>query len=135
MPRLRIYPKRGRSFTVEVAGVEYTDTAFVLINANSDPSEMGFISMNNVAAIVPEAPIDYGLLQNHYFKVYLQGRDSEEEEDHPISIGAHLFDLEDPPSVRFYRVCETPAPPEILPNIYVAISEVVAILPSNCCSS
>lgn len=125
---LRIYPKHGPSFTVEIFGVEYTDDGLVLIDANNKPSQYGFLSLTNIAAIVPDEAID-GPTQPH-LEVFLQGRDPEDE-NHPISIAAHVFDLDDPPSVRFYRLIDAdpPKPREIIPNLYVAISEVVAIVP------
>ncbi len=128
MPKLRIYPKRGDSFTIQIVRFEFDENEFRLYNAVDDHSQSGFMSMHNIAAIIPEYPDLPDLPPDTpRFEICLRGS----TDDDRLSIQAHLIDFQTPPSLIFYQLTEGEVP-EPLKNIYVALSEVVVILPGVC---
>lgn len=126
MGKFNIYPKKGEMFTLECYKFEYDENSFRLYDDGNSQSKEGFLSFEHVAAILPEKqsqprnPI--------HFQVYLKGRKE------PLEVIADAFDLEHPPSVRFYAkdvfINSTPTDLEIQ-HLYISTSEVVAIIPSD----
>jgi hypothetical protein len=132
MPKFRIYPKRGQSFTVEFERFEYHGDAFTFYDSDGNESHEGLVVPQNISAIVP----DVSEAANYptdavYFEVYLQNRS--EDEEGLSYIVANQVDITHPPSLRFYRLEENQdgqIVPVQMSGIYIAISEVVAVFPS-----
>lgn len=89
MPIFRVTPKRGEAFLIEIAGFEFTEREFLLFNAEDDLSQSGFLSLENVAAIIPEAQDSYPF-NIHKFEVQLQGHADR------ISIHAAVVEFQSP---------------------------------------
>ncbi len=125
MRKFTVYPKEGEDFTIEVTKLEATPDGFVLYDYGERPTTDGFLSPNNIAAIIPE-----GVSQEREhmicFLVHLKERP-------PFKVYAESFDTE--PNVAFkhhhsetYGVPVSKVPVE---GIYILLSEVVAIVPAD----
>lgn len=130
LPTFKIYPKEGKMFTLEFCRFELNGEQFTLYNEADKPTSDGFLSHLNVAAIVPE----HIHKRNHShlfpdavdFRVYLKSSET-------FEINADSCDITHPSSVKFFsklyfddRIQDIE-----VPNVYVALSEVVAIMPSG----
>lgn len=127
LKNFRVYPKNGEMLLLEWRNFEFNENSFTLYDSGNFPSKEGFLSFDNVAAILPEEqsrPRPEAIT----FRVYLKNRKE------PLEIAAHALDAEQPPSVKFYWQLQSGGG-EIenteIPEIYVALSEVVAIIPSD----
>lgn len=105
----------------------------VLYNDHDKESRAGYLSLDNIAAVIPENPPVWHRSSLDYddkslpFCVYLKDRPSTE----PIQIPAFICDTSQPPSVQFFwKIFNVNKfQDQLIPNIYIAISEVVAIMP------
>ena len=112
-------------FTLEFRRFELKGDKFILYDSSDKESKEGFLSFTNVAAIIPEQQRTEDAL---CFYVYLKGKPH-------IEVFASTFEAEQEPSVTFRHqqkdmmrniMNEWP-----IENIYIALSEVVAIIPSD----
>ena len=129
MKAFNVYPKGGRqefSISISIEKFEVKDNKIILFNDHLVESNEGFLAFDKVAAIVPEQqPKREDLI---CFLVYLVKRTS------PIRIFANAFETE--PVIRFkyqerdmigrHILSECP-----IENIYIASSELVAIIPED----
>lgn len=114
----RIYTKKGSSLTLEFRRFELDGSSFTLYDSTDYPvKEAAFLSFENVAAIIPEKQAE----SDSRFKVYLKSGES-------FEVVADMLKADEPPSVKFYWQ-RYPRNNEEVKNIYVALSEVVAIMP------
>jgi len=124
--KYNIYSKKGDMFALECYRFEYDESGFTLYDDGNSQSKEGFLSFEHVAAILPEKQSQ--VKNAVHFEIYLKGRKD------PLEVMAHAFNLEQPPSVRFYVrdvfVGSDPNDVEIQ-GIYIAISEIVAIIPAD----
>jgi hypothetical protein len=123
--KFTVYPKEGKEFTIECDHFEVRDGQFILFNDARQESNEGFLSVAQIAAIMPERQDEKYAIR---FEVYLRDKP-------PIPVFAHAFDLTQGPGVKFSRqekdmrgavINEWP-----LDGIYIALSELVAIVPSD----
>lgn len=133
--KYKIYPKEGEILTLDLEYFESKEGRFILHNeriSQSDPG--GFLSLENIAAIVPDQPSAYRSnleLDPTTFRVYLKNRPADE----PLTIQADTCDSSNPPSLIFCVKAYTNDQPTKLGefplrDVYIALSEVVAIVPS-----
>lgn len=54
MPKYTVYPKEGKEFSFEATKYEPTPDGFVLYDYAEKPATDGFLSLANVAAIIPD---------------------------------------------------------------------------------
>lgn len=134
MNTFHIYPKKGKSFTLAFDHFELRGDEFALFNDLDKESRAGFLSSANIAAIIPDRlPQGHlGLAYNAQpiqFLIYLKERPPAE----PLHVEAFVCDVSQPPSVQFFWKLfhVNKFEDQLIPNIYVAISEVVAIMPSG----
>jgi hypothetical protein len=123
--KFNVHPKKGEMFTIECESFEVKGGKFILYNDAHKESNEGFLSFDKVAAIIPERQrTDHVIC----FCVYLKDKP-------PIKVFAHAFDIEHEPSVSFsiqekdmrdIVINEWP-----ITDIYIALSEVIAIAPSD----
>lgn len=114
----RVYIKKGGSLTLEFRRFEVEGNTFTIYDSSDYPAkESAFISFDNVAAVIPEKQPE----SESRFKVYLKGGDS-------FEVSAEFFQSDQPQGLRFYRQ-RYPRNDEEIKNIYVALSEVIAIMP------
>jgi len=126
MSKFNVYPKKGDMFAIECYRFEYDENGFRLYDDGNSLSNEGFLSFEHVAAILPEKQSQAKNLI--HFQVYLKGRKE------PLEVMANAFNLEQRPSVRFYAkgVFLNSAPTDVeIQYLYIAISEVVAVIPSD----
>lgn len=117
-----VYPKEGEPFKVRLLGrLVFTADDLKVFNDQNAETRYSYLSMKNIAAIVPDNPgrADDSIL----FHVYLRGRET------PLEVSAHAFKTTEPPSVRFYWKFQ--GRDEEIRNTYVALSEVVAVVPAD----
>src|SRR5437868_6656965 len=133
MPTFTVYPKEGESFTIECTGIEFAAGQFTLYDLTDKLSKEGFLSPVNVTAIIPQPlpqPDIYNQFGSAEFQVFLRKRPINE----PLVIPAYSFTVE-MDNVKFYRNTvdlETMASKEVeIKGIYIAPSEVVAIIPAD----
>ena len=125
MKTFEIYPKRGKRFSLQFERFEHSLDGFILYDSGHEPSREALLLFDAVAAIVPreQPPAD----EVEAYRVYLRNG----EDDQYVKIHANVFDLTHPPSVKFYtRVVDNSERHEVK-NVYVAISEVIAIIPDG----
>jgi hypothetical protein len=119
--RFIVYPKEGKLFELDVPRFEFNEDGFKVYGTHNAATDFAFLSLENVAAIIPEnqgqatGPI--------LFHVHLKHREK------PLDVFAHTFKTDEPPSVRFYWRFQTRD--EEIKNTYVALSEVVAVVPAD----
>lgn len=119
--KFNVYPKEGDPFEVQLPRLEFDEDGFTVYGTQNAASGYAFLSMENVAAIIPERQ---GQADNPMrFHVYLKRRDE------PLEVFAHSFKTDEPPSVRFYWTFQGRA--EKIRDTYVALSEVVAVVPAE----
>lgn len=135
MPTFHIYPKEGERFALAFERFEVRGDHFVIYNDRSKESHAGFLSLANIAAILPDRLPDGERIGLTYetkpieFLIYLKGRPPTD----PIRIQAFSCDVSEPPSVKlFWKVLNQNRYEDYaMTNLYIAISEVVAIMPSG----
>jgi hypothetical protein len=134
MKNFDIYPKEGgEKFTLLFESFEAQANGFFLRDDTRLVYPLVYLSMDNVAAILPAEPRRYNAkkeLEPYTFHVYLKRRID------PLVIPAYSFDASAPPSVIFNwerKTSADPFTPEEFPlqDIYIALSEVVAIMPKG----
>ncbi|HMG72012.1 MAG TPA: hypothetical protein VK582_00810 [Pyrinomonadaceae bacterium] len=114
-----VYPKEGaEKVQLDLEGFELKDGIFTLYRAGHAIDTWQYISYENVAAILPEPTPSYD--GSHSFLIYLKDRKK------PERVYAAIFKTDTPPTVRFYWGERDEKP---IGNIYIALSEVVAIRP------
>ena len=127
MQTFNVYPKKGEMFSLEFETFQLAENGFILFNNAHQASKEGFISFDNVAAIIPEQQT--GLKDMICFHVYLK------DKSQPIEVFASSFDIEQESSVTFLwqqtDIVGTIIKEDVLLGIYIAPSEVVAIMPSD----
>ena len=122
-----IYPKEGEPFCVEFAKFEFdgTNFAFYASRTSGTPSsEHAYISVANVSAIVPSQTKSGGYDDQTRYRIHLKGS------THTIEVVAHGFDMTGE-TVSFYwlRMGNNGVERDVVKNIYLAKSEVLAIFP------
>jgi hypothetical protein len=120
-----IYPKRGKKFSMDFEKFEYSLDRFILYDSGHQPSREGFLLFDAVAAIIPQNQACEDDVEA--FRVFLRNR---EDQDY-VKVHANVFDLAHPPGVMFYTRIEDESQLSQVRNIYVAVSEVVAIIPDK----
>lgn len=114
-----VYPKEGKPYKLRFPRLVIHPDKLEVYNEYNAESKYGFLSMQNIAAIIPDKP--GAAAEPIHFHIYLKRREK------PLSVFAHTFKADEPPSVRFYwRTSE-----EEIRNTYVALSEVVSIVPAD----
>jgi hypothetical protein len=84
---------KGEAFTIECDHFEVKDGKFILYNDGRTESSEGFLSLAQVAAIMPPVQDEkYAICFNVYLK-----------EKPPLKVFAHAFDITQEPSVKFSR--------------------------------
>ncbi|HZT58168.1 MAG TPA: hypothetical protein VFA21_06015 [Pyrinomonadaceae bacterium] len=121
--KFNIYPKKGDMFTLEFRRFTFNENSFTLYDEGDSVNKDGFLSFDNIAAIMPQE--QGGQSSNALtFKVYLKNRTE------PLEVIAYGVNTEEPPSAkfygRFYGHGDVP-----LNHVFIALSEVVAIIPSD----
>ena len=123
MKRFTIYPKKGESFSLNITRFVVEGESFVLYDSVNEPSENGFLSFENVAAILVEDqhyPIREGL---RCFEIRLKNHSE------PLKVFAEAFKIVSG-IVEFY-FWNVRGRDKKIHEIYVAVSEVVSITPSG----
>lgn len=130
LPTFKIYPKEGEMFTLEFRRFELNGQQFTLYNEADKITNDGFLSYGNVAAIIPE----HIHKRNHShlwpdavdFRVYLKSSET-------FEINADLCDTTHPSSIKFFTkfYFDNKVQDIEVPNVYIALSDVVAIMPSG----
>jgi hypothetical protein len=116
MQEFNVYPKEGEKFSVEFQRFEMKENGFVLYDDRNEPSKEGYLSFENVAAIIPDNQPEEQMV---CFLVYLKGQPK------PAEVFACHFETE--PGISFKWQPDA----EDIAGIYIARSEVVAIMPSD----
>jgi hypothetical protein len=125
MKCFRVYPKKGEPFDLELRRFSVNDRAFTLYNSSDEPSNDGFLSFENVAAVHDTNQRRPDWEDVRCFEVRLIDRTE------PLKVFAHYFKSDRPPSVEFYWI-NIKGPDDIrIENIYIALSEVVSITPTG----
>src|ERR1700675_4867305 len=98
MKKFEVYPKEGDIFALELKRFSFDAQRFVLYDSIDQPSDDGFLSFENVAAIcVSDQPRpDWEDIRT--FEVYLKNRKE------PLKTFAHYFKTDTSSSVEFYWV-------------------------------
>ena len=125
MQSFKIFPKKGlEPFEIKIARFECDGKSFTLFDSGGNPvPKEAFLSFEDVAAILPEGkqPDSDRLIP---FDVFLRKRKE------PLIIYAHGFEMQTP-SVKFFWLYHVDGEPQYIPDIYVASSEVVCVLPQE----
>jgi hypothetical protein len=121
-----VYSKEGSAFDVKMARFEVQDDKIVLVDEMGKASSEGFLSFDAIAAIVPLTQKDKNTL---CFNVHLKGKGQ------VAKVHAGAFDMSDGKNVKFvyrqYDMMGKVANEWPVENIYVALSEVVGIIPDD----
>jgi hypothetical protein len=122
-----VYPKEGEPFCLEFAKFEFNGTNFVFYESRTPgarPSEHAYMSVAHVAAIVPSRTVSGRYGDERRYRVYLKGRTQ------TIEVVAHEFDLTGEMIVFYWlSVGSNNLERDVVENIYLAKSEVLAIFP------
>lgn len=124
MKQFNVYPKRGESFAIGCKRFSFESDHFVVYDSADEPSDNGFLSFENIAAICIADQWRPRLDDVRSFQIYLKGRTE------PIVIFAHYFKTDALQGVGFFWINIRGEDVKI-ENIYIALSEVVAILPAG----
>ncbi len=130
MARFNIYPKDGEKFILTFHRFELAahGESFTLFNDDDQQTGDAFLSLDNMAAIVPEEQPQ----NTKCFSVHLRNKE-------PFPVYAEEF-KENEPTVDFYAEREppfdlrdmvsvsVPSTRSPIKNVYVALSEVIAII-------
>jgi hypothetical protein len=129
--KFNVYPKEGDMLTLELQRFEVKEDGFILYTVADQVSKDRFLSLDNVAAILPEDQSQY---KPEYpsgepitFHIYLK------KQSQRLEIIAHSFKIDQPSSIRFYwrAFADSGIEEQENRNIYLALSEVVAVIPSG----
>ena len=115
LKKFRVYLKDGGSLELEFGKFTFDNNSFTIYDAYNSPASDAFLNFDSVAAIIPERASD----DSTGFTVYLKDNVS-------FKVAAEAFRRDQPPSLNFYY-----RPDRLIPNIYVCLTEVIAILPSE----
>jgi len=127
MRKYTVYPKEGKEFKIEAHKYEATPDGFVLYDYAERPTTDGFLSLHNVAAIIPEGVSEERERERMIcFLIHLKDRPA-------FKVFAHSFDSEPAVSFKYHHKESYGAPvsKREVEGIYIALSEVVAIVPSD----
>lgn len=122
MTNFTVYLKRGDSFKMSCANIEYAYDTFILYDSANQKSEEGYLSFKAVAAIIPDEQPRQDQIEA--YRVQLKNNQH-------VDVYAHSFDLKAKPSVKFYLKLSDAGEPREVKNVYVATSEVIAIIPAQ----
>lgn len=121
-----VYPKEGGDkFQLDLEGFELKDGIFTLYGPGHSVDTWQYISSHNIAAVLPEPTPSYD--GSHSFLIHLKDRKE------PVQVYAAVFKPYGALGVRFYWSDLADAKP--IENVYVALSEVVAIRPFKTAAS
>jgi hypothetical protein len=125
MRKFTVYPKEGKEFPIEAFKFEPTADGFILYDYGERPTTDGFLSINNIAAIIPEG-VSEERERMICFLVHLKDRPA-------FKVYAHSFDTEPAVSFKYHHQESYGAAvsKREVEGIYIALSEVVAIVPSD----
>jgi hypothetical protein len=134
MQTFKVHPKgKSAPFELMCQRFEQKDERFVLYTSTEKESRNGFLKFSEVAAIVPQEqpiknrPFPHVSIE---FRVYLKDR-----QDSPIRIWASSFKMDKDSGITFSvhsRDIQGQIVDEwVMPEVYLAPSEVIAILPSS----
>ena len=130
MTTFTIYPKKGEPFELEFENFNFDGKTFTLYEHRdgSDPAPIARgsrLTVKHVAAIIPVTDKNRLLVPTKRFRVYLKNRTPH------IEVEAEFFEPESQTNVVFYYQPMKHGSPqkEEVENVYVAWSEVVAIVP------
>lgn len=123
MRKFTVYPKEGKEFSLQAFKFEPTTDGFVLYDYGEKPTADGFLSLHNVAAIIPDGLPEKDM---RCFLVHLKDRP-------PFKVFAHSFEIQPTVSFKYHHKESYGAPvsKREVEGIYIALSEVVAIVPSD----
>jgi len=127
MRKFTVYPKEGKEFTIEAFKFEPTADGFVFLDYADRPATDSFLSLHNIAAIIPDGISEERERDRMIcFLVHLKDRP-------PFKVYAHSFHSEPTVSFMYHHQDGYGAPISKIPvdGIYILLSEVVAILPSD----
>jgi hypothetical protein len=130
MQDFKVYPKKGKPFTIKIRKYELNGNQFVLYDEANNPSDHGFLWFDHIAAIVPQnldkRPHYPQVRDSFDFRVYLRSGEQ-------FDINADFCDTSDPETIRFAFTNTRPSGPDRydIENLYIAPSEVVAIMPPD----
>lgn len=114
-----VYPKEGAEpVQLDLEGFEFKDGIFTLYRSGHSVDTWQYVSFENVAAILPGSP---PFFENaHSFEVYLKDRKD------AVRVYGAIFKTDTQLGATFYW-----GEHEVkrIPNVYVALSEVIAIRP------
>jgi hypothetical protein len=114
--------KEGTRFQLQFDKFECTAKEFLLYDEAHEPSKEAFLLFNAVAAIVPADQPRSDKIEP--FRVHLTN-------DEHVDIYAPVFDMSQPPSLKFHVRRTLSGELFEVKNVYVAISEVIAIAPAE----
>jgi len=118
LKKFTAYLKKGEPLTLEFRRFTFDSNGFTVYDSyNEAVPNRAFLSSDHIAAIIPEEQRE----SDSRFKVTLRNGQS-------FEVVAEIFNIDQPPSVRFCWQQYSHRQEEIQ-NIYVALSEVVAIMP------
>ena len=122
-----IYPKEGELFCLEFAKFEFDGTNFAFYGSRTSgarPSEHAYVSVGDVAAIVPSQIAFGSYADETRYRVHLKRRTQ------TIEVVAHEFDLTGETVVFYWLPIRNNQPERVeVENFYLAKSEVLAIFP------
>lgn len=130
MQIFHVYPKKGSKIPMQFDRFEINDDQFAVYNEAGKLTTDGYLSFPNIAAIVPEHPLTRpptGTYRPPFdFRIYLKSGES-------FDINADSCDPSQPISIRFLvkTVINNQVVDSAIPNVYIAPSEVVAIMPPD----
>lgn len=122
-----IYPKEGEPFCLEFVKFEFDGTNFAFYGSRTPgarPSDRAYVSVAQVAAIIPNRITQGRYVDETRFRVYLKGRTQ------TIEVVAHEFDSSGETVVFYWLpVRNNQLGRDLVENFYLLKSEVVAIFP------
>jgi len=130
MQDFNVYPKKGKPFIVCIEGYERAGNKFLVYDQTRQISNDGFLNFNYIAAIVPQnlhKRSHYPQVRDSFdFRVYLRSGEQ-------FDINADFCDTSDPETIIFAFTNTRPSGPDRydIENLYIAPSEVVAIMPPD----
>jgi hypothetical protein len=130
--RFRVYPKReGKPFEIEIHRFEYQADGLVLYDTTNRASNEGYLNLDNIAAVVPEPSLNAPTNRSYVtFNIHLKGY-----EDEPIAIAANELNYDDEFRLLFSWLLwddeKDHLKPFPLKNLYIAKSEVIAVIPDD----
>src|ERR1051326_8050089 len=128
MQTFTIFPKEGEPFEAQIYKIEVSKTTgyFSLYDDAGKESYDGYLSSDDIAAIIPKPQHEYQ--GDICFLVYLRNRSE------PLKVYASTFRVSDPGLV-FGRhkqdIMRRPYDEYTLEGIYIATSEVIAVIPAD----